>query len=64
MTIITITASSKTSGKISNTSTNVEADNLEEYCNSTAIKLSNSRLGNLIWNYLNIKPNLAEVRDI
>jgi len=30
MTIIAITAGSKTSGKHSNTSTNVEADNLEE----------------------------------
>jgi hypothetical protein len=48
MTIITITAGSKTSGKQSNTSTTVDADNLDEYCNSAAIKLSNSRLGNLI----------------
>jgi hypothetical protein len=43
MTIITITAGSKTSGKYSNTSTAVEADNLDEYCNSAAIKLSTYR---------------------
>jgi hypothetical protein len=48
MTIIIITAGSKTSGKHSNTSTTVEADNLDEYCNSAALKVSNSRLGNLI----------------
>ena len=47
MTIITITAGNKTSGKHSNTSTTAEADNLDEYCNSAATKLSNSRLGNL-----------------
>jgi hypothetical protein len=43
MAIIAITAGSKTSRKYSNTSAAVEADSLDDYCNSTVIKLSTYR---------------------
>jgi hypothetical protein len=54
----------KQAGNTHNTSTVLEADSLDEYCNSAAIKLSTPRQGNLFETYLITKPKLAEIRDI